>query len=70
MKQTKGNGINGLVRWLVGLCRSLLADFRPGAYICRSVQLMRLVYAVFVFLSVKMGSAGKAKVVIEGMEYR
>jgi hypothetical protein len=57
MKQTKGNGINSEA----ALCRSLLADFRPGAYICRSVQLMRLVFAVFVFLFVRMGSAGKGK---------
>jgi len=39
MKQTKGNGINGLCDGIVGLCRSLLADFRPVAYICLSVQL-------------------------------
>jgi len=31
MNRTKGNGINGLWDWIVGLCRSLLEGFRPGA---------------------------------------
>ncbi len=30
MKLPKGNGINGLWDGLAGLCRSLLAGFRPG----------------------------------------
>jgi hypothetical protein len=47
MKQTKGNGINGFVRWVVGLCRSLLDDISGTVdYLCLSGQLRENVVPV------------------------
>lgn len=53
MIQAKGNGINSEA----ALCRSLLTDFRPVAYLCLSVQLMRLVLletSFFVLTTIRM----------------